>query len=318
MAEKHCSVLAEHPQADLKVICSTERSRGRGETFREQFGFTSSGTDFQAMLDDRDLEVIYICSPDSRHVEQTIAALEAGKHVFCEKPLARTRAEFDRLERTLERAGTVLGVGMNCRYRAQYSGPRERIASGQWGRLQFLRGVYLHNLVPAARNRQKPWWLEHPEEVYFFLHGNGIHCIDLMRWVGGEVDSVFARSSGFELGSDFKADTFSASISFTSGAIGEMFVSTGAYVPREISLQAWLSQASLVGSTLYRREQGDQGEELPVLQPHLDLWLQFDDLVAAIEANHQPMNSLAEAYRNFEVIEALQRSLRSGQAVELG
>ena len=207
---------------------------------------------------------------------------------------------------------------MNCRYRAQYSLPHDCIASGQWGRLQFLRGVYLHNLVPTARNRQKPWWLEHPEEVYFFLHGNGIHCIDLMRWVGGEITSVFARATGYELGSDFKADTFSASLCFTSGAIGEMFVSTGAYLPREISLEAWLSQASLVGSTLYRRDHHDEGEALPVVQPHLDLWLQFDDLVAAIQQGRQPMNSLDEAFENFLIIEGLQRSLRTGQAVELG
>ena len=320
MAEKHCRNLQQHPAANLHLVCSTQRSRPVAERFQTDYGFTTTTTDFDAVLRDSQVDAVVICSPDPTHPTFTAQALAAGKHVFCEKPLARNQKGFDLVRQALEQHSGVLQVGMNCRYREQYSLPKKMADSGKLGQLRFLRGVYLLNKVAVAKSGQKSWWREHPQDVLFFLHANGIHIIDLVRWYGGRVTSVFARATGFELGQDFRADTFSASLEFANGALGEVLISSSAFQPRDVSLQAWYDQGSVLGTRIYHRcgeDVSEQTEELEVHQPVLDLGLQFDDLLAAIASGSSPMNSYEEAYANFELLHAMELSLAQNSVVEL-
>lgn len=318
MARKHLAVLAAHPLAELRTVYSTRRSKAVAEAFVSEFGFRKHTQSWEELAADPEIDLIFVCSPDNTHAHYAATFLEAGKHVFCEKPLALELADFHRLRRAQESSGKVLQVGMNCRYRDQYRRPRSLVESGQLGRLRFLRGVYLYNSVERCRKREKEWWFEHPYETYFFLHGNGIHCIDLLQWIGGPVRSVFARASGFELGNDFKADTFSVSLAFENGALGELLVSASAFLPRDFSLEMWMSEGCIRGDQLYRRS-GDNVEEtpvtLPVDQPVLDLGMQFEELVRAIQEGGPIHNCLAEAYENYCIIHAIERSVREGQPV---
>ncbi|MDQ3918988.1 MAG: Gfo/Idh/MocA family oxidoreductase, partial [Acidobacteriota bacterium] len=91
MARKHCDVLAQQPCAELQVVCSTERSREAGEKFKEQYGFAGATSDFGSVLSDSEVDLVFVCSPDGTHPRYAAEALRAGKHVFCEKPLGRTR-----------------------------------------------------------------------------------------------------------------------------------------------------------------------------------------------------------------------------------
>lgn len=318
MARKHLAILSAHPLAQLAVVCCTERSQAVGDEFCREFGFSRRTTHVEELLEDPSLDLVFVCSPDNTHAHYAGLLLEAGKHVFCEKPLALELADFHRLRRAQEHSGKVLQVGMNCRYRDQFSRPQRLVTAGEMGPLRFLRGVYLYNSVDRCRKREKEWWFQHPYETYFFLHGNGVHCIDLLQWIGGPVRSVFARASGFELGSDFKADTFSVSLQFESGALGELLVSAGAFVPRDFSLELWLDGGSIRDTTLFRRS-GDTVDEtpvsLPVEQPVLDLGMQYTDLVRSIREQAPMMNDLAEAYENYCIIHAIERSVREGQPV---
>ncbi len=318
MARKHSTVLRQ--LAELEWVCSTRRSAERAAAFQSEFGYNRRTQDFDEVLRDPTTEAVFICSPDPTHVEFTLRALEAGKHVFCEKPLAWTCRDFQLLREARDRSQKVLQVGMNCRYREQYSKPQELVHQGRLGDLRFLRGVYLHNAVQAAKRREKPWWREHPSDVYFFLHANGIHCIDLLQWIGGPVASVFARASGFELGDDYKADTFSCSLEYENGCLGEMLVSTSAFQPRDISLQMWLAEGSIVGTTVHQRkgeEVAGSSFELEVVQEVIDLGHQYHSFVQAVDTGHQPLNSLEEAYENFCIIRAVEASIRSGQPVKV-
>lgn len=320
MAEKHSQTLSRHAGADLSVICSTERSAPKANRFQQDYGYQRTVTDFAKILDDDEVEAVYICSPDATHPSFTAQALAAGKHVFCEKPLARNQRGFEIVREALKKHDCRLQIGMNCRYREQYSLPKTLADSGELGGLRFLRGTYLLNKVAVAKSGQKAWWREHPSEVMFFLHANGIHIIDLMRWYGGRVTSVFARATGFELGQDFRADTFSASLEFANGAIGEVLISSSAFQPRDVGLQAWYELGSILGTRVYRRSGEDiseQSEELEVNQPILDLALQFNEFRAAIAERRDPMNNFHEAFANFRLLHAIERSLAQNSVVHL-
>lgn len=320
MARKHCDALTSHQDARLMTICSTEKSLRTGEEFKSRYGFAKCTTDYSSVLSDSNVDIVFVCSPDNSHTEQVSGALEAGKHVFCEKPLARTKEDFQRIRTQLESGDRILQVGMNCRFREQYAIPKQMVSSGELGSLRFLRGTYIVNTVASVRSGEKAWWLDYPAGVFPFLHGGGIHCLDLLRWIGGPVESVFARSAGFELGTELAADTFSISMRFAGGAIGELLVSASAFRPNDFSLELWLSGGSILGTKVFRRQHDAVSaapEEITVEQKIMDVSLQFADMVRAIEARSQPLNSFAEAYANFKVLQAIHQSICSGQAVDV-
>jgi predicted dehydrogenase len=320
MARKHCDALASHPDASLEIIYSTERSKSVAEQFKELYGFTHSVTDYAAVLSDPRIDIIFICSPDYTHPEYVIPALQAGKHVFCEKPLGRTGDHFQLIREQLKASGKVLQVGMNCRFREQYSIPQKRIAAGEFGQLRFLRGTYIYNVVSATRKREKAWALEYPHGIFPFMHGGGIHCLDLLRWIGGNVVSVFARATGFELADELRRDTFSISLAFASGALGELLVSAAAFRPNDFSLEMWLERGSLMATNVFHRE-GDAlalaPEQIIVEQKIIDLGLQFQNMLQAIESGQEPLNSFNEAYANFKALAAIDRSISEGRLIEM-
>ena len=320
MARKHCEALAAHPNASLATICSTERSREGGLEFKSQYGFAAAATDYSTVLADSNIDIVFICTPDNFHTEQACMALSSGKHVFCEKPLARTEADFRKIAVALGKSNGTLQVGMNCRFREQYSRARALVERGELGSLRFLRGTYLVNTVASVHQREKPWWAEFPTDIFPFLHGGGVHCLDLLRWIGGEVDSVFARATGLELAAELRADTFSISMKFSSGAIGELLVAASAFRPNDFSLELWLSRGSILGTKVFRRRNdtvSPDPEEIKVEQKTIDIGLQFSDMVRAIESGSQPLNDFAEAQKNFTVLQAVEESVRSGGPVKL-
>lgn len=315
MASKHAETLSGQADAELVTVCSTARSKARAVEFQQLYGFRNQTQEFDSILRDPEVEAVYICTPDATHPLFTVQALEAGKHVFCEKPLARNERGFRMIADARERTQGVLQVGMNCRYREQYSLPKKLAEAGELGDLRFIRGVYLLNKVSVAKRHEKAWWLEHPQNIFFFLHANGIHILDLVRWYGGRVVSVFARGTGFELGQEYRADTFSVTLGFESGAIGEVLISSVAYQPRDVSLQMWFQNGSVLDTTVYRRDGEDlahQHQQVEVKQTTLDLGLQFEDFLTAVSQQTEPMNNFHEALRNYRLIHAIERSLETG------
>lgn len=317
MAGKHAAALREDPRARLVAAAGSSPDSPRAREFVHTHGFERVGTGIDELLADDDVEVVFVCSPDATHADYVDASLSAGKHVLCEKPLALTDDDFARIQRRVADTGKVLQVGMNCRFRSQYVNVKQR-ADGEFGALRFLRGTYVINSIEPLKTRQKPWQLEFPDGYLPFLYGGGLHCLDLMRWIGGPISSAFARGRGFELADEWELDTFSASLQFENGAIGEFTASASAFRPPDFGLEAWLERGSIVAGRGYRRA-GDgvdpSFEELAVAQPRIDVALQFDDMLEAIETGRAPLNSAAEAHDNFRVLAAIDRSLRQGGPV---
>jgi predicted dehydrogenase len=321
MARKHCDALSAREDVVPAAICSTEGSRAVGEELATRYGFESATTDYASLLADPAIDLVLVCTPDRFHPEQVSAALAAGKHVLCEKPLARSEEGFEQVRRALEAGDRVLQVGMNCRFRGQYAESQRLAAAGDLGALHYLRGTYVVNVVESVRAREKPWWVDRSAGDFGFFPGAAIHMIDLLRWIGGEIDSVFARIAGFGLGEELGADTFSLSLHFRDGAMGELLVSGSAGRPNEMGLELWFSGGSILGTRVFRDQAAGRAlaeEEIVVEQATNDLGLQFDDMIHAIEHDSQPLNSFTEAYGNFRVLDAARQSASAGHPVHVG
>lgn len=140
-----------------------------------------------------DLDAIVVSTPPPLHAEMSIAALEAGKHVLCEKPLARSPAECRSIVATAERSGRVLATGFNYRFYPAIVRAKEVLDSGLIGELDHVRSFAGH---PGGHEFTHPWVHDATVMGGGTLVDNGIHIIDLTRYFLGEVADVTGYATG--------------------------------------------------------------------------------------------------------------------------
>ncbi len=317
MARKHCSALANHPSVKFHSLIVSDQNKN-GESFKNEFGFkvlhNSSFGGLSQALRDNDIDIVFITSPNSLHCEQILLSLENNKHIFCEKPLAYTKNEFQNIKEAFKKNNNVLQSGMNCRFREQFSIPKMMADNGELGKLKYVRATYIFDVTNSFGD--KPWWKEYPIGIYPFLHTGAIHSLDLLRWIGGEIKHVSAFGNGFELEKQWGSDNFTINVEFQSGAIGGLTCSASANRSSDFSLEVWGTEASIVGGDLYRKTSHTK-EQIEIRQEKLDLVLQYENMIQAIENKTQPMNSFDEALKNFELITAIEDSVKAKKTILL-
>lgn len=138
--------MAQVETAEVTTIAA--RDRGRAEAFAAEHGIGRVDDDYQAIIDADDVDVVYNPLPMNLHAEWTIKALEAGKHVLCEKPFASNAAEASTMVKAAERTGRVLGEAFHYYYHPYFDRIRSIVASGVLGRLERVEAVFA---VPIAK-----------------------------------------------------------------------------------------------------------------------------------------------------------------------
>ncbi|MFB7047222.1 Gfo/Idh/MocA family protein [Streptomyces microflavus] len=171
----------------LAAICG--RDRAAVDAAAARHGWAAAETDWRALIARDDVQLIDICTPGDSHAEIAIAALEAGKHVLCEKPLANTVAEAEAMVRAAEAAearGQVAMVGFNYRKVPAITFARQLIADGRLGTLRHVRASYLQDwLVDPAS--PLTWRLKREHAGSGALGDLGAHIVDLAQYLAGEL-----------------------------------------------------------------------------------------------------------------------------------
>jgi predicted dehydrogenase/threonine dehydrogenase-like Zn-dependent dehydrogenase len=204
--------LAKLPAAGLAHVATTKSLSAVNA--QKKFGFATASTDSDSVFEDESLAAIFIVTRHATHATLVCRALETGKAVFVEKPLALTRAETDQIADTVERTGNDrLMVGFNRRFAPLLTGMRKDFGSAA----ATASTRYLVNAGPLAKDS---WYLNEEAEGTRFL-GEGGHFIDTLAWwAGSAVDEVYAVS-GPE-----RADV-QAAFRFANGATGTIAYLTG-------------------------------------------------------------------------------------------
>ena len=161
----------------------------------ERLGWESTETSWQALVERDDIDLVDVCTPGHTHAEIVIAALEAGKHVLCEKPLANTVEEAEAMTRAAERAaadGVRAMVGFTYRRVPAISLARQLVAEGRLGTLHHVRAQYLQDWIVDP---QAPlsWRLEKDKAGSGALGDIGAHIIDITQFITGD---TITRVSG--------------------------------------------------------------------------------------------------------------------------
>jgi predicted dehydrogenase len=169
----------------LAAVCG--RDKEAAQSFADKFGVGRVETDWRALVEDPEIDAVDICVPGNLHAEIAIAALQAGKHVLCEKPLANTLAEAEKMALAAEEAkawGALAMVGFSYRRTPALAYARELVRDGRLGTIRHIRASYLQDWI-VDEDFPLVWRLDKDKAGSGALGDIGAHILDLAQYVTG-------------------------------------------------------------------------------------------------------------------------------------
>ncbi len=182
--------------ANPRLVVCCDSVAARADMAVRDFGFAEGTTDVAAAVEHPDVDAVIVCGPNMLHEEHSIAAAEAGKHVFCEKPVGGTPEQTARIEKAARDAGVITGVGYNYRWAPLVQYARELIADGLLGEITNYRGRFF-SMYGADPLGLLSWRFEHDGAGYGVSTDILSHSVDLAMMLNGPIDSVVGVAETF-------------------------------------------------------------------------------------------------------------------------
>jgi 1,5-anhydro-D-fructose reductase (1,5-anhydro-D-mannitol-forming) len=172
-----------------KLVAVVSRDQSRADTFAKKFGAAHAYTRYEDLLSNPDVTVVAIHTPNSLHAEQAIAAARAGKHVFCDKPMATSVADAERIIAACDKAGVKLGVNFHNRFMPAFVDTKQIIDAGEIGTVQLVE----FEVSPGARagGRLSTWRVDPAMAGLGTTMSIGVHIFDILRYMlSSEIETV--------------------------------------------------------------------------------------------------------------------------------
>jgi len=225
IAKFHARAIAEIAGANL-VACYN-RTAPKAEALAAEFG-GQAYTDLDAMLAREDVHIVTVCSPSGAHMEPTVAAARAGKHVIVEKPLDVTLERCDAMIRACEEAGVKLATIFPSRFHRSSQLLKQAVEAGRFGKLT-LGDAYVKWFRTQQYYDSGAWRGTWQLDGGGALMNQAIHSVDLLLWLMGDVVEVSAYTSLLAHERIEVEDVATATLRFKSGALGVIEATTAAY-----------------------------------------------------------------------------------------
>jgi predicted dehydrogenase len=297
----------------VEVVAVASRDPERARAYADEHGIPRAHGDYESLLADPDVEAVYISLPNSLHCEWSIRALEAGKHVLCEKPLGRRAADVSRAFDAAERCGRLLSEAFMYRHNPQTRRLGELLGDGAVGRLRLVRASFGFNLLRPGDVRLAP------ELEGGALMDVGCYCVSGARLVAGEPERVVGEQVLGPTGVDV---VFAGTMRFPDGVLA--LIDAGLAVDGRDELEVIGEEGSLFLDDPWhcRRpvievRRGRDVERVE-LEPVDSYRLELEDVSEAIHSGRQPLLGREDAVGNARAIEALYASAERGEPVEPG
>ena len=223
------------PPAQPLLVAVAGRNQERVKNFAQKYGYRRTYDKPNELVNDAEVDIVDLCTPPYAHSETAVEACEAGKHVICEKPLARTAEEAQTMLRAAEKAGVKHMTAFNYRFIPAVSFAKKLVNEGFVGRPLSFRGAYL-NIEVGDRGYINPefpldWHFKNETAGYGALSDLGSHILDLARFLVGDVASVAGATATYikerplpetpaQKGKVEVDDATVAAIRFVNGALG--------------------------------------------------------------------------------------------------
>jgi len=320
---------------DAELVAVADIALDKAKALAKEHGGAACYADFREMVVSDDVDAVSICTPSGLHGDAAIAAAQAGKHVLCEKPLEITVEKIDAMIDAAKQNNVKLGGVFQWRTYPVSLKAREAVQSGALGKM-VLGDAYLKYYRSQAYYDSAGWRGTWQFDGGGALMNQGVHGIDLLLWIMGDVESVFGRTAPLLREIEVE-DTAVAALKFKSGAFGVIEGTTSSN-PGEESMLALHGDKGTIIMTESRflrwevaEEEGEHAQEQEEMKQvegetktgvsdpteigirgHM---IQVADMVKAIKEDGEPMVTGASARKSVQLITAIYESSRTGQEI---
>jgi xylose dehydrogenase (NAD/NADP) len=290
----------------VEIVAVGSRDTARATAYAREHGIARAHGSYEELLADPGVDAIYNSLPNSLHVEWSILALEAGKHVLCEKPLDRSPEEVELLFDVAERRGLLVMEAFMYRHHPQTQALQELVRSGGIGELRQIRAVFSFTITDPVNVRLRP------DLAGGSLMDVGCYCVSGCRLLAGEPELVVGRQVLGETGVDMRFDGI---LQFPGDVLAQF------YCGFDLSAASGLEAIGSKGSVLVREPWQCRDPHLEVNGnrigvPDVDRYqLELENFAAAAGGEASPLLGRDDAVGQARVIDALYRSAASGAAV---
>lgn len=302
-----------HASGKVELIAVGSRDQARAEEYAKSWKIERAYGSYEELLDDADVDAVYISLPNNLHREWSIKALEAGKHVICEKPFSKRPEDVEAAFDAAERADRLLTEAFMYRHNPQTERLSELVRSGAIGELRVIRSAFSYSLYDAENIRLRA------DAEGGALMDVGCYCVSGSRLLGGEPESVVGQAYVGPSGTDW---VFSGALRF-AGGVHALF-DCGTCLPERDELEVIGTEGSLFlddpwhcNVPVIELSRLDGSIEQIELEPVDSYQLELENLADAIAGAAPLLLGRDDALGQARTIEALFRSAESGSAIVL-
>lgn len=330
MAVIGCGLISNNHLKAIKnvegVVCAAvcDIVPEKADTAAQTYGVGKVETDYHRLLMDPEIDVIHICTPHFLHAQMAVDALNAGKHVLCEKPMALSVRDARGMITAQEQSGRQLGICFQNRYNEASVQMKKLLDSGELGKIVGARGIVMWDRKPAYYT-DTPWrglWETAGGGV---LINQAIHTFDLLQWMAGKVNKVEASISTKRLRDVIEVeDTVDVLMTGENGR-RFLFYTTNCYVknaPVELEIICEKGSVKMTGNVVTTEKEGKVSSADYSSGTILgkDYWgsghgLLIDDFYRCIRTGEKFPVDGREALTSVRLLEAVYESGKSGRPV---
>jgi D-xylose 1-dehydrogenase (NADP+, D-xylono-1,5-lactone-forming) len=301
-----------HASDRVELVGVASRDRARAEAYAQEWEIPRAYGSYEELLADEEVEALYISLPNNLHCEWSIRAVEAGKHVLCEKPMGKRAAEVEEAFDAAERTGRLLSEGFMYRHNPQARRLRDLLDEGAIGELRVVRACFSFTLLDPENIRLRT------DVEGGSLMDVGCYCVNGSRLLAGEPELAFGQQLIGPTGTDW---VFTGSLR-CPGDVFALF-DCGTALPMRDELEAVGTEGSVfLDDPWHAREpvielRRDGEVERIELEPVDSYLLELENVSDAIRGEAELLLGRADAVGNARALEALASSAESSRPVDL-
>ncbi|CAA9552153.1 MAG: GH109 [uncultured Thermomicrobiales bacterium] len=352
--QRHIEGYQKHP--DARIVAISDVNAAAAEQVKTQYNVDGARifNDYRELLSGDHVDAVSICTPNFLHVPMAIDALDAGKHVLLEKPLAHTLQEGERLAaKVAEHPAQAFMIAFNNRYRPDSVVLKQRIEAGELGNIYYAKTGWLRG---AAEFFLRGWFTQRNRSGGGPLIDLGVHMLDLSLWFMGNPRPVSVSGSVYHEFNDFMRESTGSDVDVEDLATAFIKLDNGATIVLDVSWLSHIEQSNLVYAQLFGTQGGArisrglgneaggqeqmtintttgkgparatlvQHPEFQTMQAQQQGFMLYEsfraeiaDFVDSIEAGRQPGATITHGLDVLRVLDAIYRSAETGKEIDL-
>lgn len=318
IAPKHAqAALALQDEITLVAFCDHTEAKARALAGQFAVGSAQTFTDYRALIERADLDLLIVCLPPFAHRDEIELAAARGIHLLVEKPIALTSTRAWQMVTAVEHAGIKTQVGFMYRFGAAVTHLQKQLAHGEVGAPGLFSARYFCNALHA------PWWRIR-EKSGGQLIEQAIHLFDAMRFLLGEPATVFCRQANVfhRATPDYSIEDVSATIfSFANGALGVIYATNGAIPGRwskewRVVTQKLVAEFSDWNNATFTRTDAQPLSSARIASTQDVFILQMRDWVNAIRTQGETRTPMREGAKSLDLVLAAARSAETRTEIQ--